>query len=141
MFRSVMSILAGVVLGGVVVGSVEAAGHLLYPLPTGLDIDDPKALALAMAELPMGAFLMVQLAWFLGAACSAWLASRLALAEPLLCGVLAALVMLAFAVMNLIMIPSPLWFILITPVVYLFGGGLGLWPVWQRTRPVRAPVS
>ena len=50
-------LLAGVVLGGLVVGSVEWLGHWLYPLPTGLDIEDPKELALAMAELPIGAFL------------------------------------------------------------------------------------
>lgn len=131
MFRSVMAILAGIMLGGLVVGSVEWLGHWLYPLPTGLDIDDPKELALAMAELPIGAFLMVLLAWFMGALCSAALASWLGRPESVLCGVLAAMVMLAFAVMMLIMIPSPLWFILVTPLVFVFGGGLGLWPWWR----------
>jgi hypothetical protein len=135
-----MAILAGVVLGGLVVGSVEWLGHWLYPLPTGLDIEDPKELALAMADLPIGAFLMVQLAWFLGAACSAALASWLGKGAPLLCGVLAALVMLAFAVMMLIMIPSPLWFILLTPLVFALGGGLGMWPAWQGGKETAAPT-
>lgn len=141
MFRSVMAILGGIVLGGLIVGCVEWMGHQLYPALSELDLEDPKALALAMVEMPIGAFLMVQLAWFLGAAGSAWLASSVAQAEPVLCGVLAALVMLAFAVMNLIMLPSPLWFILLTPVVYLLGGALGLWPAWRRRRVVHPPAA
>ncbi len=134
MFRSVMAILGGVVLGGLVVGVVKWLGQwALYPLPTGLAISDPKELALALLDVPVGAFLMVLLAWFLGALSSAALASWLGRPESMLCGVLAAMVMLAYAVMKLILIPLPLWFILATPLVFILGGGLGLrlWPWWR----------
>jgi hypothetical protein len=43
--RDALAVLAGVIVGGVVVGAVESVGHLIWPPPPGLDVSDPAALA------------------------------------------------------------------------------------------------
>lgn len=129
MLRSVVAVVSGVVLGGLVIGLVEAVGHQVFPLPEGVDPADPEALARVIGELPVGALLFVPLAWALGSVAAGWLAARIASRAQVAHAVIAGSLLLVAGVVNLAMIPHPTWLAVLGVAVFLpaayFGGLLG----------------
>ena len=119
MLRAVFSTLLAVVPVQVIISLVQSLGHVLYPFPGALDPNDPEALAQVIAQAPLGALLMVEMAYILGCAFAGALVTRLApgfgLRLPLIVGALFTLA----GFMNMAAIPHPLWFAVLTTVTYL----------------------
>jgi len=67
MGRLILGIVLGVVAAFATVFAVDLAGHQIYPLPSGLDMDDYQAVGAYVGSRPAGAVAFVFLAWFLGA--------------------------------------------------------------------------
>ena len=110
MGRKILAILAGVVSVAVVIAAIEFASHLVYTPPADMDMNDPGAAQQFIANLPVGAFLSVLLAYGAATFVGGWVACRVAKEKPLrYAGGIGAAVMLA-ALANSIMIPHPLWF-------------------------------
>jgi hypothetical protein len=119
MLRAILSTLLAFVLGSVVIFAVQSVGHVLYPFPADLDFNNPEAVAKIIAQLPLGALLMVELAYVLGSFVSGAAVVRLApgfgLRLPVIVGALFTLA----GFMNLATIPHPLWFAALTTVTYI----------------------
>ncbi|MBI3463126.1 MAG: hypothetical protein HY000_08725 [Planctomycetes bacterium] len=67
--RSILAVIAGFVASNVIMFAIELINVRLYPdLVKALQSNDPEAIkaALAAASLPVGAMLVVLLAWVLG---------------------------------------------------------------------------
>ena len=76
--RTALAIVAGFLANIVVVSASEAVLGMIYPLPAGLDVNDPAQLAAHVRTLPTGAFAGLLIGWALGAfaaAATAYLAS------------------------------------------------------------------
>ena len=123
--RSILAVLGGGLVCGLVVFAVEALSSRIYPLPPGVDPSDPEALRAAVAHLPLGAFLFLLLAWFLGVFAGAWVAARLAPSSPFVHGMIVAGLVAASAVVNLALLPHPAWMWVAGPLVILAAGWLG----------------
>jgi hypothetical protein len=109
MLRSVLAVILGLVLGGLVVFGMEMLGHILYPHPEGLDPQDMEAVRAYVATAPTGALLTVLLGWFVGTLCGATLAVRVS-GRPRPAYVVGA-VQLTAGVLNLVMLGAhPWWF-------------------------------
>jgi hypothetical protein len=126
MLRSIGAVVAGVVFGGILVAIVEYIGVLLFPLPAGVDPTDSEALAAIADSIPVGAQLFVLLAWAVGALAGGWLAARLAPSQPLVHALIVGAVLMVLGIINLVSIPSPLWFwivglLLFLPAAYVGG--------------------
>ena len=104
---AILAVIAGILVGGMVVGAVEALGHRVYPVPADLNPSDPKALGEYIAQLPAGAFLFVLLAFAFGALGGALVASLIGGRTP---GSIVGAVLCLFGFLNLVMIPHPVWF-------------------------------
>jgi hypothetical protein len=108
--RSVGAVLAGLLLGVLLMMGIELVGHVLYPLPAGVDPSDFEALKALLPTLPVGALLLVLLGWTVaplaGGFTAAWIARRAPVAHALVVG----LFFLAGGVATLLMMPHPLWF-------------------------------
>lgn len=114
MLRNIGAILAGVVTAFVLILVVEKLGHLIYPPPADLDFSDPEAIRPYMATLPFLALLVPMIAWVVGTFVGSVVASKIGTANPLLfAGVVGGLV-LAATIANLIMIPHPVWFSIVS---------------------------
>lgn len=67
MKRLIGGIAAGIVVAFATVWIIDMVGHLLYPIPTDLDIRDFEAIGRYIQAMPAPAMALVLLAWFAGA--------------------------------------------------------------------------
>lgn len=108
MGRTILSVLAGLVVAWLVMSLCEFGSLALHRPPPGLDLRNPEALALHIASAPLSAMLLVLAGWVLGAFLGGWVAARIARhrrAAPLVIGALVVLGVIA----NNMLIPHPLW--------------------------------
>ena len=107
MIRNIIAIIAAIVTGGVVVFLMDVLGHSIYPAPTGLDPARPETISEFLKSAPIGALVFIALAQAAGAFSGgfiAWIISKKQ-RVALIYGVIA----LAFGVMNLLVVPHPVW--------------------------------
>lgn len=130
MLRKIGGVLAGVVVVGVVVATIQWVGGMLYPLPEGLNPNDPAqadALADHVAGMPTGAWALAFLSELIGGFCGALVAAKIATgSERMVAGFVVA-VALVFSVMNWVAFAHPMWFI----VGQLVGYPLVLMAAWK----------
>jgi hypothetical protein len=107
--KSVGAVAAGMLAGVVLILAIEAISSRIVPLPPGTDPSNPDSLRAAMARIPLGALLMVVLAWIVGGFVSGWVAARLAPRARVGHAMIVALLSLAAGVTNMVLIPHPTW--------------------------------
>ena len=110
MGRNIAAGIAGVLIAFGLVGIVEMAGHAVYPPPANLDFSNEATMRAYIATLPLGAFLFVGGAWFIGAFGGTFAACKIGRAKPEIYALVVGGLMLAATAANLLMIPHPLWF-------------------------------
>jgi hypothetical protein len=109
MGRSILGVFAGVVIAMVLVALVEILGMRLIPFPAGVDPTDYAAIAEAIPSMPIGSFLFVLAAWWLGAGVGASTAVRIARSDARWPGLTVGGIILAATLYNLWIIPHPAW--------------------------------
>jgi len=110
MGKNIFAGVAGIIVAVAIVWLVEMIGHSVYPPPPGLDFADPVAMRAYMETLPIGAFLFVGGAWFLGTLGGTMTACRIGSAQATTYAMVVGGLMLLATAANLYMIPHPLWF-------------------------------
>lgn len=108
MLRSVLAVVAGVVVGSVLVFAVETVGHLLWPSRIAIDAADPEQMRRLVAATPLGAKIAVVLSWFAGALGGGVLAVLLARRWAPVAWIVAATIF-CLAAANFVAVPHPLW--------------------------------
>ncbi|WNJ17542.1 hypothetical protein [Pontibacter sp. G13] len=133
MVKQILAVIAGLIVGFLLVAAIEGVSHELYPVPEALSTMDPanpefkEVMKEHVATMPLGAILMVGLAHLVGVFGATAVATAIAKERaktPV--GILIGL-FLAFGVMNLIMIPHPIWFSILDVLIYPIGGFLGMY--------------
>ena len=109
MIRSALVLLAGVVASVLVVLLMDAVVGRIYPLPPGTDMRNPESLRLAVAALPVRAFVLLVVGWALASGVGAYVGARLATHAHAIHGMIIALFVLVATVSNLARIPHPVW--------------------------------
>ncbi len=110
MIRRIGALVAGIVVAFVVVALVEAVGHSIYGAPGPDVVADTELMREFVAGLPVGALLFVLAAWYLGTFCGGLLACFIAKSKPFFHASLIGVFLLGATVMNLLIIPHPIWF-------------------------------
>ncbi len=113
-----LATLVGIVSGMLVIGLVEALGHQLFPVPQEVtqayeNQDTEALLALISPAMLFFVLLAYLLGSFVAGSLSAWIAKS---KKP---AWIAGAVLTLGGFLNVTMIPHPLWFILLSLVVYL----------------------
>jgi hypothetical protein len=111
--RNVLSVVAGLMAGVVVIMVVEGAGHTIYPPPPGLE---PAEL---MKQIPTGALLMVELGAVLGSLTAGAVASKLGVAKWPWLSVIVGVVLTLAGVSTLVMLPHPMWFSVLSTLTFV----------------------
>ncbi len=116
MSRSLLGVVAGFLVAGLVIFLAALIGHKMYPLPPGVDPNDPEAMARVVRQLPVAAFLFVLVGWMAGAGAGAWVAERVSGSGARWPGGVVGGLVLAAAVYNLWARPHPVWFGIVAPL-------------------------
>lgn len=133
MLRTVLGIVAGVVVAFVALMALEMAGHAAMPPPAGLDPADPEDLKQMVASASLAAKAWVVFAWFAAVVAGGWVARRLS--RKAWAGWVIAGLIVVGGIANIMMIPHPLWMQTAAVAAPLLGG-------WIVTRlPVGGSAS
>ena len=127
--RSVGAVLVGLVAASVLIVGVELFSSIVHPFPPDVDPIDYEVCKAHVARYPAWVLLLVVLAWGLTTFLSAWLATRLGSGRHRAHGIVVGSILLALAVMNMSMLPYPIWFwasnLVIFPLGFSWGAKLG----------------
>lgn len=118
MGRRIAGAVVGLVVAMLVITLAELLGHRLFPPPPGTDMRDPAAMAAIVDRLPFAAKAWVVLGWVAGTFAGGCAGLVVARWRPV-AWIVAAGVLLG-AVLNMTMIPHPVWMIaagLLLPLV------------------------
>ena len=121
--KAILGTLAGVVAGSIMVGLTEKVGHRIYPVPEGMDFNDPNKLKDWIAIMPLGAFLFVLLGYCLGAFAGSIVGGLIGGRKA---SIIVGATLCLFGFIVLMMIPHPIWFGPCVLVVNGLGTILGL---------------
>ena len=119
MLRKILGVVVGFVVGMIGMMALHMLSMVVYPLPDGVDVNDPESLGAYIPKMPLGAFIMVWLAhgggaFIASATCTAIAGSRWFVGA----GILGVLFTLA-GIANLLMLPHPIWFAVVDVLLYL----------------------
>lgn len=128
LMKTITGTIAGLIAGIIAIFLVQSINNSLYPPPPGLDPRKPEDLKMLMQNIPVGALLIVLLAYVVGSFVGGAIATMVA--RPLRTAALTTGALLTvLGIWNLASLPHPLWF-WVTIFVYipsaLMGAGLVL---------------
>ena len=121
LLRSVGSVVAGLVVALVLIVAVEIFGAIFHPFPPGVDPNDMEVCKAHVARFPTWILAVAAAGWAGTVFASAWLATRLGTGRHPAHGIVVGAILLAFAGLNMAMLPYPLWFPLVNLVTFPLG--------------------
>lgn len=117
--RNIVAVVAGMITGSVVIWLIELLGHSLYPPPEGVDPSDPESVRTIMETIQAGALWMLVLAYAVGALVAGFVAAAVSRDASKNAALITGGVLLIFGLINLLMIPHPVWFWVVSLAVYV----------------------
>ncbi|MEO7176016.1 MAG: hypothetical protein ABIV51_09060 [Saprospiraceae bacterium] len=125
--RNVLTVLAGVLAGGIInIGIIFLSGYII-PLPAGADVSTMEGLKATMHLLEPKHFIMPFLAHAIGTFFGAFIAARIAKERKMRFAYIIGLFFLIGGIANALMLPAPIWYIGLDlmlayiPMAYLAG--------------------
>lgn len=109
MGRTILGMLVGLLTMWLTVAALEFLGHAMFPPPAGLDPQNPEHLQMIFAAAPVGAFVMLVVAWAGGSFVGGWVAARIARHARAAAVAIALFVMAGVAGMIVIVPEHPTW--------------------------------
>lgn len=128
--RNLLGIIAGAIIGAIVNGGLITVSGMVIPPPAGADLTTSDGLKAAMHLMEPKHFIFPFLAHALGTFVGAYLAARIAATRKMTMALIVGVLFLIGGIINVVMLPSPLWFTLVDlivaylPMAYL-GGKFG----------------
>jgi hypothetical protein len=108
--RNILAVLVGCISGGALNMLIIMLSEYIIPPPQGADITTMEGLKASMHLFTPINFLMPFLAHALGTLLGAYLASLIAASHKIILGIVIGVCFLIGGVMDIMMLPSPIWF-------------------------------
>lgn len=115
--RYVGAVIAGLIVSFALVAGAEGIVHVMYPPPPGTNMEDYEQLKRFVATLPVTAFVLVLAGWLIATFVATWLAAKIA--RTPVAGYVVGALLLAAGIVNAIKIPQPVWFSIVSFVIYI----------------------
>ena len=110
MIRNVLAVLAGLAAGMVTnMALIMLNAYVLFPMPEGIDMNDPVQMNAYIAPLPATAFILVLAAHLGQSFVGGWTAARLGASRPMLLAMIIGVLTLAGGIMNMMQLELPSW--------------------------------
>ncbi len=145
MLRRATAVVIGLMVGVFLIALIQASSVVLYPPPPGADLSDKDVLRDYIQSRPMGALILVLVAYAAGSFAGAATAAAVGRDEPRRVAITVGSLLLIAGILNLLQQPHPIWFAVASMLVYLpsawLGGRLGEWLTRARTKAETADVD
>ena len=126
--RNVLAIIVGLIAGSAVNMGLVMAGAQIIPPPAGVDVTDVESIKSHLHLFEFRHFVVPFLAHAVGTLVGAYVAAIIAASYKLMLGLVIGVLFLIFGIINVFMLPSPAWFV----VVDLLGAYIPM--AWIGTR-------
>ncbi|MCF8428889.1 MAG: hypothetical protein K9G64_02060 [Bacteroidia bacterium] len=124
--RNILAVIVGCIFGGAFNMAIIMVSGYIIPPPAGANITTMEGLTASMHLFTPINFLMPFLAHALGSLLGAYTAALIAVNHKLIFGLTIGVCFLVGGIMNILMLPSPLWFTIVDLIVaYIPMGYLG----------------
>jgi hypothetical protein len=124
--KRVLAVLAGLVVAVLVIFLGEILGRLISPPPQGVDFRDRQQMEAIAKSIPPIAHVLVLLAGFLGAFVGGLIATFIMKTNDKIAALIVGAVLTILGILNLLVVPHPIWFIIAALLVYFAGAYLGM---------------
>jgi hypothetical protein len=140
MIKNILSVVLGLAASSFIIFALEVLGHIIYPPPTDLDINNMEALKAFTSSAPAIVFVLVIIAYAVGSFIGGLVAAAIAAQNKMTKAITVGGILMGLGAYNLFMIPHPVWTILISiflfiPCSYL-GGVLGMKISAKKTQKI-----
>ena len=122
--RHVLAVVAGLIVSMLIITGLELLSGVIFPLPEGADPRDMEWLRNNMNSIPTGTLIIVAFAHLAGIIGGMFVATLISKTKMLPAYIVGALMLVA-TVVNLFMIPHPIWFKVTDVAGALVGLGIG----------------
>lgn len=119
MLRKILFIIVGIITATIIIYLIESLGHLVYPPSEDLNLKDPDTIKSIMKDVPAGALLFVLLAYALGSFCGGLITAFISKSSKVINAIIVGFVLLIFGLTNLLIIPHPVWFTIVSIILYI----------------------
>jgi hypothetical protein len=119
MLRSILAVLAGILVMGITVAAVQWLGHSIFPPPAGVDPTDHDAMVALIASMPVMALAFVLVAYAFGTFLGAYTAATISVAHKRGVAIIVGVLMLALVVLNFAVIAHPMWMVVVGVLIPL----------------------
>lgn len=125
--KNILAVVLGLTIGGVVNMAIIMISSSIIPPPDGTDLTTMEGLLAAMPLMEPKHFLFPFLAHALGTLVGAFIAAKIAANAKVTFAMVIGVCFLIGGILNIVMLPSPLWFTLVDlvlaylPMAYLGG--------------------
>ena len=121
--RSILAVVAGILVGAIVIFLIQLFSP--YQPPAELDFNDKTKVADWIKTLPTSALAIVLLAYFLGSVAGGWVTNLVAKPTRFRPALVTGFGLFIMGVMNLIALPHPFWFAILSSLLYFAGAWTG----------------
>ena len=126
MLRNLLAVIVGLVVGMAVnMGLIQLNFQVLFPMPPGMDMNDPEQFNAYVAGLPHTAFIVVLLAHLGQSFVGAWIAARLGGSHRMKLAMTVGILSLVGGIMAMFMIDGPGWLAIELPLYLLVAWAAG----------------
>ncbi|MDQ6801104.1 MAG: hypothetical protein M3041_09735 [Acidobacteriota bacterium] len=123
MWRRIGGVIAGIIVAVLVVEIAELAVHYLYPPPPGYNMRDMNDVKKFVATLPLLAMMLVLIGWAIGTVLGTFVASKIGRSR--IPAYVVGGLLLVGGIANAVMIPQPVWFSIVSFIIYIGGTIIG----------------
>jgi hypothetical protein len=126
MLKNILSVVAGIMVAFMLIAGIEMLSHQIYSLPKNIDPNDKELMKNFMSEIPIGALIMILVAYMVGAFGGGIITGLMASEKRTQMGITTGVVLLILGISNLLMIPHPIWFSIASILLYVPAAYLGV---------------
>lgn len=142
MLRNIIAVVVGIVAGSMVnMALILLNSYVLFPMPAGMNMNDPEQMNAYIATLPSSAFLVVLLAHLGQAFVGGWVAARLGASRPILLAMIVGVFTLAGGIFNLMTLDGPTWMLIELPLYLVVAWLAGRLEQRRRGAPITSAMS
>jgi hypothetical protein len=125
MGKRILAVLAGVITSFILIALVQYLSSLFYPPPPGFDYKNKEAMLELIRSMPAGAWMFLILSYVTGSFGGGFVGARVADSHKIRVSLIVGVIAMAAGIMNLFQFEHPVWFAILSMLIYVPFAWLG----------------